>query len=106
ARPPMRRPHASGRESVRSTRRAALLALCIAFAFAASACGGGGVAQPNPTAKGHVVLKYGPWTVPGANDAGTGAFSMFAPMFGAAVEKGMIWNQPLIDVKKPCDNCY
>jgi hypothetical protein len=60
---------------------------------------------PNPTTPGEVKIRYGPFTIPAMNQPSTG-FAWARPLFGLPPERGSIWNQPVTNVRKPCDNCF
>jgi hypothetical protein len=52
-------------------------------------------------------ISYGPFTVPNANAPGvTGDFGRFLPALGITVENGMIWNLPVKNIQKPCEDCF
>jgi hypothetical protein len=60
---------------------------------------------PTPTAPGTKTIKYGPFTIPGMNQPGTGLTALM-PLLGLTPETGMIWNLPVQNVQKPCNECY
>jgi len=59
----------------------------------------------NPTQPGEVTLRYGPFNIPGMNQPSTGLASLM-PLLGMTPETGMVWNQPVTNVQKPCNACY
>jgi hypothetical protein len=95
---------------MRTWKRTTALAigLVAVLAMSATACQRPTTAKPPPTPAqaGHVKIRYGPFTVPGANSPATGPFAAIAPMLGAAAENGMVWNLPVKDVQQPCKDCF
>jgi hypothetical protein len=59
----------------------------------------------NPTQPGQVKVRYGPFTIPGAGQPSTGLAAIM-PFLGLQPETGMVWNQPVQNIKKPCGACY
>jgi len=66
--------------------------------------GAGGLAAA-AGAEQTTTVRYGPVSIPGANQPASGPFALIAPFLGAQAETGMVWNLPRPNVKKPCDNC-
>lgn len=95
---------------MRTPRRALIILAGMATLIAsAGACTrpGPGPGQPGPgTGPQHVQIKYGPFTIPGADQPATGIFAGVAPFLGGQSETGMIWNAPRVNVTKPCSDCY
>jgi hypothetical protein len=61
---------------------------------------------PRPTTPGHKKVRLGPFTVPDRDSPATGTFAGIVPWLGIPVGKGMIWNQPVTDIEKPCIDCF
>jgi hypothetical protein len=99
---------------VRSRRRLLPLLVGATFALVAfGACtrppGGGGPTTPpggggQPGAQTKTV-RYGPFNVPGKNQPAVGPFAFIAPFLGGQAGNGMMWNQPVSNVAKPCTGC-
>jgi hypothetical protein len=62
-------------------------------------------ARNNPTTPGEVKVRYGPFMIPGVNEPSTG-LAIVMPFLGLQPETGMVWNQPVSNVQKPCNNCW
>ena len=76
-----------------------------ALMFGLVSCTNKPPATQTPTAPGEVTLRYGPFNIPGRDQPGTG-LAYLMPLLGLQPETGMIWNQPVTNVQKPCANCY
>jgi hypothetical protein len=88
------------------TRRSLLAVLFVGAMMAAlSTCTPRTPPTPTPARPGTVKLRYGPFTIPAADQPGTG-LSFAQPLLGLTPEKGMIWNQPVAGVAVPCQDCY
>jgi hypothetical protein len=51
-------------------------------------------------------VEYGPYNIPGKNQPAAGPFALVAPFLGGQAGTGMIWNKPVVNVTKPCTDCY
>jgi hypothetical protein len=51
-------------------------------------------------------IRYGPFAVPAVDQPGRSSLSWALPLLGIELERGMIWNEPVRNVAKPCEDCY
>jgi hypothetical protein len=86
--------------------RAGLAALAVLLVGLTAACTQTGPPPARPTEPGKVEIRYGPFTVPDRNSPAKGIYAGIVPWLGVPVGKGMIWNQPVTNIRKPCIDCF
>jgi hypothetical protein len=82
---------------------AGLMALSL-LVFGLAACTPRTPPAQVPTGAGSTKIRYGPFTIPDMNSPSTGLASA-RPLLGLPAENGMVWNQPVRDIRRPCDGC-